>query len=388
LILLGGDALTMLGVGFVLPILPLLISRRGGSPLFVGVVFASGVAVRALAQYPAGWLADRWGHRPVIVASLLVYGLGFPLYAVRMPFALLLVLRCVQAIGGGSYYPAAAAVLGGLVDDERRGRAFAQLRAADMFGLLAGPAVGGLVAGYSLDAVFVVAGVVCLVAAGLMLLLPRRPRLVAASAAARGPQGGALGVARVLIPVMALGIPISWWSGTFDSVWSLYLTGRGAAPGMVGLSFAVFAVPVVLLSSTAGRVADRAGYAVASSVAVLTYGVAASAYSATTSVPLLISMLLIEGTLSAAGSPALAAEVCRNARPGVEARTQAVYQTVLLLAQVAGSVGGGALYERRPTDAFLATTVVCVAGVVVSAAVRRARVGRTLPADAVPALAA
>jgi hypothetical protein len=53
-------------------------------------------------------------------------------------------------------------------------------------------------------------------------------------------------------------------------------------------------------------------------------------------------MLLIEGTFSAAGSPALSTEVSRNAWPGVEARTQAVYQTVLLLAQVAGSVGEAA----------------------------------------------
>jgi hypothetical protein len=113
-----------------------------------------------------------------------------------------------------------------------------------------------------------------------MLLLSRPARLRVASVAAPGRQGQPLDIARLLVPVMALGIPISWWSGTFDSVWSMYLAGRGAAPRMVGLSFAVFALPVVLLSSTAGRVADRAGYAVAASVAVLTYGLAASAYSA------------------------------------------------------------------------------------------------------------
>jgi MFS family permease len=55
--LLAGNALTAIGIGFFLPILPLFLRSRGGAPLLVGLVFAAGVAGRTASQYPAGWLA-------------------------------------------------------------------------------------------------------------------------------------------------------------------------------------------------------------------------------------------------------------------------------------------------------------------------------------------
>ena len=72
----------MIGIGFFLPILPLFITARGGAPVLVGLVFAAGVVGRAAAQYPAGWLADMVGRKPVIIGALLCYGLLFPLYLV------------------------------------------------------------------------------------------------------------------------------------------------------------------------------------------------------------------------------------------------------------------------------------------------------------------
>ena len=370
-ILTGGNALTMLGVGFVLPIMPLLISGRGGSPAFIGVFFATGLVVRAVAQYPAGWLADRFGPRAVIIGSLLVYGLGFPLYAVPMSAPLLLLLRCVQAVGGGGYVPAAAAMVGELVDDDRAAQAFGRMRAAEMFGLLVGPAVGGMVAGFSLDSVFVTAGLLCLGATALMVRLPA-PRHQAAAPTGGRPEG-AVHIGRLLLPAMALGIPIYWWSGTFETVWAVHLTSLGATTQVVGLSVALYAAPLVLLSSMGGRIADRAGHWRAATLAVLTYGVAATAYSLTDFLPLILGMLLVEGTLCAAGNPGLSAEVVRVAPPGAAARTQAIYQAVLLTAQVGGSLAGGTLYAWRPSAAFVISTGMCVAGAAVSVLIRRSQ---------------
>ena len=69
--LLVGNTLVMIGVGFFLPILPLFIGHRQGTALVVGAVFASGLLAIAVAQYPAGALADRFGRRPVIRRSSL-----------------------------------------------------------------------------------------------------------------------------------------------------------------------------------------------------------------------------------------------------------------------------------------------------------------------------
>ena len=172
--LLTGNALTMIGIGFFLPILPLLIAARGGGASLVGLVFASGVVARALIQYPAGWLSDRVGRRAVILASLFLYAAIFPLYALPFPPAAILAVRFAHALAGGAYAPASLALIADLTRADRRGVAFSRLRASDTLGLLIGPVIGGLVAGLRLEYVFIVGAVVCFSAALLMLWLPRK----------------------------------------------------------------------------------------------------------------------------------------------------------------------------------------------------------------------
>jgi len=256
--LLAGNTLTMIGIGFFLPILPLLIAARGGGAAVVGLIFASGVVARALVQYPAGWLSDRVGRRPVILGALFMYALIFPLYALPLPPVAIIAVRFVHALAGGSYEPASIALIADLTRSDRRGAAFSRLRASDTLGLLIGPVIGGLVAGLRLEYVFIAGAVVCLCAALLLLRLPRAARL---SAAPPGPeqQVRSRSLLWMLAPVLALAAPIFWTFGIFDAVWSLYLTSRGATPFLVGLSFATYALPIVALAGLAGGLTDRLG---------------------------------------------------------------------------------------------------------------------------------
>ena len=368
--LLAGNALVVMGIGFFLPILPLFIASRGGSPLLVGFVFGAGVAGRALAQYPGGWLADRYGRRPVIIGALLLYAFGFPLYALPMPAALLIALRFAHALISGPYMPAASALVADLTDPLQRGRAFGRLRASDMVGLLLGPALGGLVAGFRLEAVFLAAGGVCLLAVALLARLPSPPLRREETAAV---PVGAWPLLWLLLPVVALGAPIYWTFGIYDSVWSLYITSRGATPFLVGLSFATYALPIVLFSSLAGSLADRLGTFRAGALAVLTFGLLALTYPFIASVWALILLGFVEGALTAAGNPALMAEVSRSAPTGAQGRAQGVYGAAINAAQVLGAVTAGGLYGLRPAYPFLAACAVCLLGVASSLVLRSTR---------------
>ncbi|MBO0685236.1 MAG: MFS transporter [Candidatus Dormibacteraeota bacterium] len=389
--LLAGNALTMVGIGFFLPILPLLIAARGGGAGLVGLVFASGVVARALIQYPAGRLSDRIGRRPVIVGSLVLYALIFPLYVLHLPPATLLAVRFLHALAAGGYEPAALALVADLTRAERRGAAFSRLRASDTLGLLLGPALGGLVAGFRLEYVFWVGAVVCLGAAGLMLGLPRPPTkraeepgpgVDAAGTAARPSPSGGVRPARLLwqlVPVLALGFPILWTFGAYDTVWSLYMTSRGADTFLVGLSFATYALPVVAFAGLAAGLADRLGWVRAGTLSLISFGLLAASYPFVASVAALILIGFLEGTLTAAGQPALSAEVSRVAPEGAQGRTQGLYQTGLNVAQVVGAVAAGWLYEVGPVYAFLSCTAVCLMGAGASALLRRARSAAPAP---------
>jgi MFS family permease len=358
--LLVGNGLTSMGVSFFLPILPLYLASHGASSLLVGVIFAAGVTGRALVQYPAGWLSDRYGRRPLLVFGLLVYAAIFPLYLFSFPPLALIAVRFLHALAGGTVNISATALMADLTESEGRGKAFGWLRASDMAGVLLGPALGGLVAGLRLDAVFVGAALVCLLALPLMLRLPApAPRRQSRE---EEPPVSAWRLLRLLLPIALLGAPVYWVFGTYDSVWSLYLSSRGASPFLVGVSFATYALPILLLGGLAGGLADRLGALRAGTLALLTYGLLAATYPFISSVPLLIVIGFLEGTLTAAGNPALMAEVSRRAPAGAQGRTQGLYSLLLNSAEVVGAVAGGGLYLRGPVYAFLGATTVCLAG--------------------------
>jgi MFS family permease len=156
-------------------------------------------------------------------------------------------------------------------------------------------------------------------------------------------------------------------------VWSLYLTSRGASTFLVGLSFATYALPIVVFAGLTAGLADRLGHVRAGTLALVTYGLLACSYPFIANVAVLILIGVVEGSLSAAGIPALNAETSRLAPPGAQGRTQGVYQLALNLAQVAGSVVGGALYGVRPAYAFFGAGAACLSGATASLLIRRAR---------------
>jgi MFS family permease len=251
---------------------------------------------------------------------------------------------------------------------------FTRLRASDTLGLLIGPALGGVVASFRLEYVFFAGAIVCLGATALMLWLPRPPRRAAKEHREQAPGVRPARLLLALLPVLLLAAPIFWTFGVYDTVWSLYITSRGAPPFLVGISFATYALPIVVFAGLAAGLTDRLGWVRAGTFSVLAFGVLASAYPFITSITALILLGVLEGALTAAGQPALTAEVSRRAPPGAQGRTQGLFQTGINAAEVVGAVAGGWLFQVQPAFAFLSATAVCLLGAAASAVARR-RVG-------------
>ncbi len=205
--------------------------------------------------------------------------------------------------------------------------------------MLIGPAICGFIALFNLSAVFVVSAGVCGVAILALALLPN----VRAEPLLDAPVG-ALHIVRRLAPLLLLGAGTSYMIGSFDTIWPLYMTYRGASTLAVGISFAAFALPAMLLSAQAGALGDRFGPRRIVLVALLATAFFSSLYPFVAAVPWLIGLGLIEGAMTISGGPSLIAEVSRNADPGHQARTQGVFQTVQTLIQIVGALAGGALF--------------------------------------------
>src|ERR687888_1876160 len=75
-VLVGVQLLWGFGFGVIAPIWPLALREIGASPQDVGVVFGVGNLAAVFAFLPAGYIADRVGRKPVIVAALAVGAIG------------------------------------------------------------------------------------------------------------------------------------------------------------------------------------------------------------------------------------------------------------------------------------------------------------------------
>lgn len=243
------------GAWFFLPLLPIFLGRRGGSAALVGVVFAAGLVSNALIRYPAGWAADRFGMRAVLIGAMLATSALFLAYLLPLPLPAFVLVRLLHGAAQGAYWPAANGLVAEVTEPSGRGRAFGHLQATNLAGMLIGPAIGGFIALYHLGIVF---GVAAALSALTVIPLAVLPNVRAQTGAVEVP-ARALHIARLLLPLLALGAGTSYMIGAFDTIWSLYLTYRHASTFAVGLSFVAFALPAMLLSGYAGSLGDRFG---------------------------------------------------------------------------------------------------------------------------------
>jgi MFS transporter, AAHS family, 4-hydroxybenzoate transporter len=140
-----------------------------------------GIMVGALSAGPIG---DRVGRRPLLIGSLLIFGLASLLTAFAGSIPVLSVLRFFTGLGIGGGFPGAATLTGDYAP--RRLRAtmiMASFTGAPFGGFVCGQLAGFLLPRFGWQSIFVVGGLVPLLMVLAMLLwLPESPRFLAAKA--------------------------------------------------------------------------------------------------------------------------------------------------------------------------------------------------------------
>jgi DHA1 family tetracycline resistance protein-like MFS transporter len=141
-------ALDVLALGIVIPVLPQLVAAfLGGDLQRAAVVFGSFVTVWEAMQFVCspllGALSDRFGRRPVILASNFGLGLDYVLMALAPSLGWLWVGRVVSGITAASF-PSATAYIADVLPPEKRAAGFGMIGAAFGLGFVVGPALGGV----------------------------------------------------------------------------------------------------------------------------------------------------------------------------------------------------------------------------------------------------
>lgn len=140
-----------------------------------------GILVGALSAGPIG---DRVGRRPLLIASLTIFGLASLGSAFSGSLLMMTVLRFFTGIGIGGAFPGAASLTGDYAPHRRRAlMIMASFTGAPVGGFLCGQIAGVLLPSFGWPSIFLVGGVVpLLMVVALALWLPELPRFLAAKA--------------------------------------------------------------------------------------------------------------------------------------------------------------------------------------------------------------
>jgi MFS family permease len=312
--------------------------------------------------------------------------------------------RALAGLATAAYDPAARAYILDATAPEERGAAFGLYGAAAMGGLLLGPAFGAVGAalggGYVFPFIFCSVAVVA-AAVLLSLTIMRRPLPmhvaevpppadvtpgadvgVDGGTAADAPCGAdvaappgaasAPGAAtfpsppaslwnRLLLAAIVINVGSYFASGTYEVIWSLWMTELGADLGLVGLTFAVFGLGVLVLSPVAGRWSDRRGPLLFVILGSLGAAAAGILYSLLQDPLLVVPVVFFEGISFALMGPALYAVVASGTPAGRSATTQGVYGAAGTLGTIVASIAAGVLFAldiHLPFYVFAVTMLV------------------------------
>ena len=129
--------LDVIGLGIIIPVIPALIQELTGGSIsdaaqYGGWLIASYALVQFLCAPIVGALSDKYGRRPILLLSLLGFGLDYLVLAIAPTIAWLFLARIIAGFFGASF-TTGAAYIADVSSAEKRAQNFGLLGAA--FGL-------------------------------------------------------------------------------------------------------------------------------------------------------------------------------------------------------------------------------------------------------------
>lgn len=169
----------VLGNSMLIPVLPDMQKAMAITKLQAGLSITLFSLPAGLAIPVMGFLADKYGRKPIIIPALLLYGLGGVISGLAAlwwhSYPLLLAGRIVQGLGASGTGPIAMALVSDIFTSQERPKALGGLEAANGLGKVISPILGAAIALLIWYALFFVYAFLAVPAAVLIWLLIKEP---------------------------------------------------------------------------------------------------------------------------------------------------------------------------------------------------------------------
>lgn len=363
----------VLALTLILPLLPFYARHFGASDLEVGALFACFAACQLISGPVLGRLSDRFGRKPVLLASQAGTFVGLLVLGHATSLGWLFLGRILDGLTAGNL-GIAQAYITDVTRPERRTRAFALIGIAFGLGFLIGPAASGWLAahhGYHAPplAAAALSALSILLTATLVREPARRARLAGDRATAlsrffRNPAPRAR-----LLELFAYALAFS----QITSGLALFLQHRlGYDVERVGYVFAFSGIVGGLVQGGIGRAASRLGEARLARVGFAMMALGYLALAATGGLATLLVATAVGSIGAAVTRPAVTTLLTQAVDPSEHGEALGVSQSLTSLAQTVGPlVAGALLHADLPVGWAVAASTAAALGLFAGASAPR-----------------
>jgi MFS transporter, DHA1 family, tetracycline resistance protein len=154
----------MLGIGLIIPVLPMLIGEFAGGKQYQAQWYGALITLFGLMQFIfmpiLGALSDRLGRRPVLLFSIIGVGINFLITALAPNLWFMALARVIGGMSSASI-SVASAYAADVSTPANRAKSFGMVGAAFGLGFIFGPVLGGLLGHVGLRLPFFVGAALC-----------------------------------------------------------------------------------------------------------------------------------------------------------------------------------------------------------------------------------
>lgn len=390
----------VIGLGIIIPVMPSLITHLTGGTMsdaarWGGWMTFSYAAMQFACAPIVGALSDRFGRRPVLLASLFGFGVDYLFMALAPTIGWLFLSRVIAGTMGASF-TTAAAYIADVSPPERRAQNFGMIGAAFGLGFILGPLIGGVLGSYGARVPF-------LAAAGLTLvnwlygyfILPEslRPEHRRPFDWRRANPVGALAALRrhpVILGMVWSLVLLQIAAHAVQSNWSYYTMEKFQwDERMVGASLAVIGLAAGIVQGGLVRaIIPRLGLARSVYAGLGLYSIGLLLYAAATRTWMVFAVTVVY-CLGGIAGPALQGIISTQVPPGEQGELQGALTSLMSLTAIVGPplmTNTFAWFTGPRAPVYLPGSALLLGGILtsISALLARGSLKRTVPALASP----
>ena len=356
-----------MGLGMVLPLLPVYAKTFGASGATIGLTVSAFAIPQLLVSPFAGKLADRYGRKPFLLLGAFAYFASAVGWWAADSLPMIIVFRALSGIGSALIFSNAQAYVGDLAPHGSEGRYMGAFGVADFMGFGSGPLIAGIIRDYAgIEAVFLaMAGLYAIVFTLILVVLPARPPRAIGSVAGITASWGAIARHPTMQALMFYRVCYALATGVSMAFLAVHLEESvGATATMVGVVFAAQQIVGGLSQPLLGRLADRYSrrWLVFGGALLMAVGCSTVAWTDSFAV-ILGGMVLGPGLAAALANVSAQAAQIDTGRDLGMATVASLGSAAFALGFLLGAIGGGRLVDVASVPAsFVVAALVMVLG--------------------------